>query len=482
MRTPPALVVSCVSILAGVFAYAETAHAAIYINIPFDGTITTGGGDNPSYGNGLGDGSPLNSQMGQNLGTGLSAVIESATIGFDRFIGGTAVGELVLYCFIDAGYSVPCTTGSMTATSSPFSTTQTGSFPITGTFSPVYVMEPLRYYRLALNLRGSCASLTLGCYWQSRTATSGIPPAMIQATSTIIGDTWTKFGANVANVQVFSLSTADPPYIEPTHPTPSEAFDTHLNAVFRGVYDRGCFFSDWTHAHFVFSHVDTGSTTSRYLPLNLCGAAVYNYAFSAEILPYAGAYTYRVRLTQNAPPLVWNPIGTPFSASSTFSITFPPPAAGPSGLLSGESLLSGSMLYDPAFDSYFQQVAIEGGILGSTTATSTGQLFSALGALQAARGIAGGKFPFNWVFEAGDAISASLAATSSVELELEMDFGAASSTAGVFGNTKITLFSPTTIQQFMPPGFAAGLRTLMGAVLWISAAGYVIRRTQSMLA
>lgn len=447
--------------LAGAFPV----YAATYLSIPFDGT-QNGTADNPSYATGALSGG--HSQMAQELGSGLSAPISGATVGMDRFIAGTYAGSVVLYCFEDAGYSVPCVGGSTVATSSSWSHNTTGTITETVSFSPMYVMIPTRYYKIAVDITtAGCGNGSLGCYWRSRISTTGIPAAMITATSSVYGAEW--FSNGSSNVQVFSLTTPDGEYISSSEPAASSGYLNSSAVRFRGYYNRSCSLSQYTHAHFLISEVATASTTSFYVPLSSCGLTAYDFGVSSAYLPSAGSYTYKVRMTDSAPPLDYSPGGTTLSASTTFSVLFPPAGTSGSGSTLPPSILDESLLYDESFDSYFQQANVSGGILASETATSTAQFLGNFSLIQGIRNTIGQKAPFNWFFEAGSAFAQGAATSSSGTSTIAWDFeGVSTSTDALLGGNPIELFSANTISQFAPNGFLTLIKTIISAVLWLA--------------
>jgi len=461
------------------FAGAFPVYADTYLSIPFDGT-QNGTQDSPSYSVGALSGG--HSQMAQKLGTGLSAPISGATVGMDRFIAGTYAGAVVLYCFEDAGYSVPCISGSTVATSSTWSHNTTGTITETVSFSPVYVMVPSKYYMIAVNITtAGCGNGSLGCYWRSRIDTAGIPSAMIQATSSVYGATW--FATGSANVQVFSLITPTGEFISPTEPAASTGYLNSSHVRFRGYYNRSCSLSQYTHAHFIISETATASTTSFYAPLSSCGLTAYDFGVSPAYLPSSGSYTYKVRLTESAPPLDYSPDGTTLSASTTFAILFAPSGSSGSGSTLPPSVLDESLLYDESFSSYFQQTAISGGILSSTTGTSTAQFMGNWSIIQGVRNTIGQKAPFNWFFEAASAFEQGAATTSSGTSTIAWDFdGVSTSTDALLGGNPIELFSSNTIARFAPDGFLALVKTIISAVLWLAVFFFWYYRARSILA
>jgi len=464
----------------GVFFISGIAYADTYLSIPFDGTQVAGGADQASYSvKALVGG---HSQMGQKLGTGFNAPISGATVGMDRFIAGTYAGSVVLYCFTDSNYSVPCVGGSTVATSSSWSHNTTGSVTETVSFSPVYVMEPTKYYMIAVDITtAGCGNGSLGCYWQSRTDTSGIPSAMIQATSTIYGNAWTINGS--ANVQVFSLITPTGEFISGSHPAASSGYLNYTSVRFKGYYSRSCTASQYTHAHFLISEVATASTTSFYVPLSSCGLTAYDFGVSSAYLPAAGSYTYKVRMTKNAPPLDYSPDGTTLSASTTFSILFAPSDTNGSGSTLPPSILDESLLYDDSFNTYFQNTAQSGGILSSTTGTSTAQFMGNWSIVQGIRNTIGQKAPFNWFFEAGTAFAQGAATTSSGTTTIALDFnGVSTTTDTIFGGAPVELFSANTISRFAPSGFLALVHTIISAILWLSVFFFWYYRVRSIFA
>jgi len=432
-----------------IFLNPATTFAATLISLPSDAS------EGDVYSHNTGD-------IGkQNLGTGLEGIVTA--VGLQGWSGGSTVDiQAVIQCFTDSAYALPCTTPTSTPTTIDNSGVAANGSGGTGggwtrTYQTAYQLLPQNYYRIY-------ATASSGLFkWGKRLSSTGVPADWVDNFSC----TGCTNSGSTAHGLSFRLETLDDGQITPSQPESGEAFASLSDAVFEGFYNRTCTASEYTHAHFRISF-STGTTTNAYIPLSSCSLTLYQYQLGATYLPYIGTYTYQVRLTKNAPPLSYNPVGTTFSASTTFSVLSLNNDADfdwDDSAIIGDSLLNGSIL--------------DGGVLGddnvSTTTlynqTRTG--FAIVDAIQT-------KFPFNWIVGFGQTVTELQTLTSTTSLpEMEVDFGYLHSLQSIPTSTPmnwtVTFLSTQTFYDVAQMSSIQLARSMAVYILWIVLLLFVVK-------
>lgn len=430
----------------------QSANADVLYSLPQDG------GESQVYSLASGD-------VGiQRLGNEMQGVVNKIEVN-GWSLGGVVDARIVLVCFSDAAYSMPC--ANATSTASEITNTglgnngSGGNGGFSGTAITPYTMVVGNYYKL--HVTHSSGS---GFKWGKRINTSGLPAAWVDQFS-CVGCT---DSGGTGHALSFRLNTISDGEISRLLPLDGSAFETLADAHFTGYYSRACGVSSYNYAHFLFSH-STGTTTSAYVPLSSCGLSAYDFQVGSTYLPYLGNYTYKVRLTNNAPPLVFNPTGTAFSASSTFSlITF---GAGTTEFQFGQSQILGDSLLD---GSILDNSVLVNEASGNATTTFYGQLQTGFAVVD----VISTKFPFNWAIGFGQVLSDLDTMTSTTSLpEMEVDFGFLSTLQNISTTTgpvnwTVTFLSQDTFQDVADMTAVQLARTMCSYILWIALVFFAI--------